>query len=99
MPCVANFVGADPLACPPSPADAVPCYTGAAARGGAGFPPPLCPTSNPETSGLASNLCLGCGTCLEARGIPPESLIPEVRRSNLDELAAWTEESEKVVTF
>ena len=40
-----------------------------------------------------------CGTCLEARGIPPESLIPEVRRSSLDELAAWTEESEKVVTF
>jgi len=40
-----------------------------------------------------------CTTCLEARGIPPASLIPEVRRGNLDELAAWTEECEKVVTF
>ena len=34
-----------------------------------------------------------------SRGIPPESLIPEVRRSSLDELSAWTEESEKEVSF
>jgi uncharacterized protein involved in oxidation of intracellular sulfur len=40
-----------------------------------------------------------CGTCMEARGINPESLIPEVRRSTLDELVAWTEESEKVLSF
>jgi len=40
-----------------------------------------------------------CNTCLEARGIPAASLIPEVRRSNLEELAAWTEECEKVVSF
>ena len=40
-----------------------------------------------------------CGTCLEARGIPAESLIPDVRRGSLDELAAWTEETEKVISF
>jgi len=36
---------------------------------------------------------------LASRSIPPDSLIPEARRSSLDELAAWTEEPEKVVTF
>jgi len=40
-----------------------------------------------------------CGTCMETRGIPPESLIPEVRRSSMDELVAWTEESDKVISF
>ena len=40
-----------------------------------------------------------CGTCMDARGMRPESLIPEVRRSTLDELAAWTEEAEKVISF
>ena len=42
---------------------------------------------------------LACGTCMEARGIPAESLIAEVRRGSLDELLAWTEESEKVLSF
>ena len=40
-----------------------------------------------------------CGTCLEARGLPAESLIPEVRRSSMDELVAWTEECEKVISM
>ena len=40
-----------------------------------------------------------CGNCMEARGIRPESLIPEVRRSTMDELVAWTEEAEKVINF
>ena len=39
-----------------------------------------------------------CSTCMEARGIPAESLIPQVRRSNMDELVAWTEECEKVIS-
>jgi len=47
----------------------------------------------------AGGALAACGTCMEARGIAPESLIPEVRRSSLDELAAWTEECDKVVTF
>jgi len=40
-----------------------------------------------------------CGTCMEARGIGPESLISEVRRSSLDELVEWTEAAEKVISF
>jgi uncharacterized protein involved in oxidation of intracellular sulfur len=40
-----------------------------------------------------------CGTCMEARGISSESLISEVRRGSLEELAAWTEEAEKVISF
>jgi len=40
-----------------------------------------------------------CGTCMDARGIPPESLVPQVRRSSMDELAAWTEECDKVISF
>lgn len=40
-----------------------------------------------------------CRTCLEARGIPDQMLIPEVKRSTLEELATWTEEAEKVLTF
>jgi uncharacterized protein involved in oxidation of intracellular sulfur len=40
-----------------------------------------------------------CGTCMEARGMRPESLISEVRRSTIDELVAWTEEADKVISF
>jgi len=47
----------------------------------------------------AGAMVAACTTCLEARGIPAGSLIPEVRRSTLDELASWTEECEKVVSF
>ena len=39
-----------------------------------------------------------CGTCMEARGIAVESLIPQVRRSSMEELVAWTEECEKVIS-
>ncbi|HUK53480.1 MAG TPA: DsrE family protein [Candidatus Binatia bacterium] len=52
-----------------------------------------------RASSAAGAAIAACGTCMEARGIPPESLIPEVRRSSLDELAAWTEDCDKVVTF
>lgn len=40
-----------------------------------------------------------CGTCMEARGIAQEAIIPEARRSSLDELVAWTEESDKIVSI
>lgn len=40
-----------------------------------------------------------CRTCLEARGIPPNALIPGTRVSTLDELTDWTEEAEKVLVF
>lgn len=40
-----------------------------------------------------------CGTCLGARGIASESLLPQVRRSSMDELVAWTEQCEKVINM
>ncbi len=48
----------------------------------------------------AQNVSIGvCRTCLEARGISDEMLIPEAKRSTMDELVTWTEEAEKVLTF
>ncbi len=40
-----------------------------------------------------------CRTCMEARAIEPEMLIEGTRRSTLDELARWTQESDKVLVF
>lgn len=40
-----------------------------------------------------------CGTCMEARGIGADSLIPEVHRSSMDELVVWMEECDKVSSF
>jgi uncharacterized protein involved in oxidation of intracellular sulfur len=40
-----------------------------------------------------------CGTCLDARGLKEEFLIDGVQRGSMTELAKWTSESEKVVTF
>ena len=40
-----------------------------------------------------------CRTCLEARGISDEMLIPEAQRSTMDDLVAWTEVAEKTLTF
>jgi uncharacterized protein involved in oxidation of intracellular sulfur len=40
-----------------------------------------------------------CGTCMEARGISANSLIPAVSRGSLDQLVEWTEEAEQVITF
>jgi uncharacterized protein involved in oxidation of intracellular sulfur len=40
-----------------------------------------------------------CKTCMEARGFTDQTLIECARRSTLDELTAWTEECEKLLTF
>ena len=40
-----------------------------------------------------------CGTCLDARGLDKERLIREASRSTIDELAAWTVEADRVLTF
>ena len=40
-----------------------------------------------------------CGTCMDARGLTEAHLIPEAPRSTMDELAAWTVESDHVMTF
>jgi uncharacterized protein involved in oxidation of intracellular sulfur len=40
-----------------------------------------------------------CGTCLDARGLTKEHLIEEAPRSSMEELAGWTVEADKVLTF
>ena len=40
-----------------------------------------------------------CGTCLEARGLTDDQLIPGVRRSSLEELTAWTRWADQVLVF
>jgi len=40
-----------------------------------------------------------CGTCLEARGMATDPLVPPARPSNMAELAEWTTWADKVVTF
>ena len=40
-----------------------------------------------------------CGACLDARGLSKLSLIENVSRSSMDELAEWIVESEKVLSF
>jgi uncharacterized protein involved in oxidation of intracellular sulfur len=40
-----------------------------------------------------------CGTCMDARGMQEEDLVSGVKRSNMAQLAAWTLEADRVVTF
>jgi uncharacterized protein involved in oxidation of intracellular sulfur len=40
-----------------------------------------------------------CGTCLDARGLNEESLVSGVKRGRMSDLAKWSLESEKSITF
>jgi uncharacterized protein involved in oxidation of intracellular sulfur len=40
-----------------------------------------------------------CGSCMEARGITEEMLVPGTRRSTLDEATQWTLWAERVLSF
>jgi uncharacterized protein involved in oxidation of intracellular sulfur len=40
-----------------------------------------------------------CGTCLDAKGMTADRLIPQANRSTMDELARWTVEADQVLTF
>lgn len=40
-----------------------------------------------------------CGTCMDARGISDQLLIAEAKRSSMDELRLWVDDSDKVFTF
>jgi len=40
-----------------------------------------------------------CRTCMEARAITAEQLIPGSRQSNLEELSRWTREAAQVMVF
>jgi len=40
-----------------------------------------------------------CGSCMDARGLKPETLVQGAHRSSMDELACWTKEADKVIVF
>jgi uncharacterized protein involved in oxidation of intracellular sulfur len=40
-----------------------------------------------------------CGSCMDARGLTDDDLIEGVRRSSMAELADWTLEADKVLTW
>jgi uncharacterized protein involved in oxidation of intracellular sulfur len=40
-----------------------------------------------------------CGTCMNARGIGDAQLVDEAFRSSMDQLAEWTLEADRIVTF
>lgn len=40
-----------------------------------------------------------CGTCMDARGLTEQELMPEARRSTLAQLADWTITADKVLVF
>lgn len=40
-----------------------------------------------------------CGTCMDARGITDSVIIPEARRSSLDDVTDWTLWADRTVTF
>ncbi|MCL4313637.1 MAG: DsrE family protein [Actinobacteria bacterium] len=40
-----------------------------------------------------------CGTCMDARGITDEMLLPAARRSSLEEVADWTLWADKIISF
>jgi uncharacterized protein involved in oxidation of intracellular sulfur len=40
-----------------------------------------------------------CGTCLDARGLSEDNLVPEARRSTMEELAEWTAWAEQALVF
>jgi uncharacterized protein involved in oxidation of intracellular sulfur len=40
-----------------------------------------------------------CGTCMDARGITDDMVIPATRRSTLDEVTDWTLWADKTIVF
>lgn len=40
-----------------------------------------------------------CGSCIDARGIVETELVPEVARGTMEQLAAWTVESDRILVF
>jgi len=44
-------------------------------------------------------LVKSCGTCTDARGISGLTLIEGVEISTMGQLAAWTKEADKIITF
>ena len=40
-----------------------------------------------------------CGSCMDARGMSVDSLVPGAERGSMDVLSTWTIEADKVVVF
>lgn len=40
-----------------------------------------------------------CGTCMDARGLTDDQVVPGARRSTLKELSEWTVAADKVLVF
>lgn len=40
-----------------------------------------------------------CGSCMDARALPADALIPGVHRSSMDELGRWTIWADKVIVY
>lgn len=40
-----------------------------------------------------------CGSCMEARGLTDQELVPGTRRGSLEELADWTQWAERILVF
>jgi len=47
----------------------------------------------------AKGLVLLCGTCMDARGLPDDGMIPGATRSTMDALAEAVAAADKVLTF
>ena len=43
--------------------------------------------------------CGACGTCMDARALSDETLIPGVHRSSMDELTQWTLWADKIIVY
>ncbi len=40
-----------------------------------------------------------CGSCMDARALPDDTVIPGVHRSSMDELSRWTLWADKVLVY
>ncbi len=40
-----------------------------------------------------------CGSCMDARGLEADALVPGAHRSSMDELAAWTVAADQVLIY
>jgi uncharacterized protein involved in oxidation of intracellular sulfur len=40
-----------------------------------------------------------CGSCMDARGMAVENLVPGAERGSMDVLSTWTDEADKVIVF
>jgi uncharacterized protein involved in oxidation of intracellular sulfur len=43
--------------------------------------------------------CGACGSCMDARALPEDALVPGVHRSSMEELTQWTLAADKVVVY